>query len=94
MARACLFAAELYAARNQPDEAARRVAWSCDHGSLRGCDRHGEALESAGRRDEAKAIYQDHCDRLMDEPMCNALVRLGGTIPPRVTPRPRDPQDD
>jgi TPR repeat protein len=93
MAKVCLYAAELYTAAGRPADAAERVARACDNFALGACDRHGAALEAAGERDAARAIYRSNCENVHDEAMCKAYVRLGGTLAPTHWVRQRQPGD-
>lgn len=91
MAKACLYAAELYTAAGRPADAGERIARACDNFALGACDRHGAALEAAGELDAARAIYRSNCDNVHDEAMCKAYVRLGGTLAPGHWLRQRQP---
>lgn len=74
---------------NETDYRAR-LEKGCSKDSRRSCDELLKLLEKEKKTDEAKAIYQDVCNRRRDKPYCDAYVRLGGELPPDFKPmKPR-----
>jgi uncharacterized protein len=79
------------------DDALRRTRLEagCKLDSRQSCDEWTKILEAEGRKDDAKKIYGDVCDRMKYKPYCDAWTRLGGELPKgwKTLERKREPDE-
>jgi TPR repeat protein len=93
----CFAAARVAEKLGNDDVRRARLETACKYDSKLACDTHTKLLESEGKADAAKAIYEDVCNRMRADDYCAAFVRLGGSLPKDFKPfkraKNRDPDD-
>jgi TPR repeat protein len=93
----CFAAARVAEKLGNDDVRRARLETACKYDSKLACDVWTKLLESEGRTDAAKAIYEDVCNRMRPEDYCASFVRLGGILAKDFKPfkraKNRDPDD-
>jgi TPR repeat protein len=77
----CFAAARVAEKLGKDDTRRIRLEQGCKKNGRQSCDAWTKLLEDEKRTDEAKAIYDDVCQRMKYKPYCDAFKRLGGTLP-------------
>jgi TPR repeat protein len=93
----CFAAARVAGTLGKDDVRRARLETACKYDSKLACDSWTTLLESEGRTDAAKAIYEDVCSRMRADDYCASFVRLGGVLAKDFKPfkrvKNRDPDD-
>jgi TPR repeat protein len=82
----CFSAARVAAALGDDAQRRTRLEAGCKLDGRRSCDAWTKQLEADGRKDDAKQIFGDVCQRMLYKPYCEEYKRLGGKLPKGFKP--------